>query len=83
MFNRSDFKRGMGIGARLTGVAESRTTVNLVGVSNTIVSRVMTAYTNLASSEKHNSGGKSKLKDHDRRMLKRIVAKNARLHYCR
>ncbi|GFU78352.1 transposable element Tc1 transposase [Trichonephila clavipes] len=67
----------MVIGARLAGASVSRT-ANLVGVSWTTVSRVMTAYTNLGnvSSAKHNSGRKLKLKDRDRRVLKRIVTGN-------
>ncbi|GFV90553.1 hypothetical protein TNCV_2222691 [Trichonephila clavipes] len=49
-------------------------TANLVGVSRTTASRV---YTNLGktSSEKHNSGCKSKLKDRERRLLKMIGPK--------
>ncbi|GFX46297.1 hypothetical protein TNCV_1372391 [Trichonephila clavipes] len=59
----------------LAGAFVSRT-ANLVGVSRTTVSRVITAYTNLdeVSSAKNDSGRDSKLKDHERRVLKRIVA---------
>ncbi len=73
----SDVERGMIIGARLAGASVSRT-ANIVSVSRTTVSRVMTAYTNLGkvSSAKHNSGRKSKLKDAVRRVLKRIVVLN-------
>ncbi|GFW41463.1 transposable element Tcb1 transposase [Trichonephila clavipes] len=67
----------MVIGARLAGTSVFRI-ANLVGVSRTTVSRIMTAYTNLGkvSSAKHNSGRMLKLKDRDRRVLKRIVARN-------
>ncbi|GFT76298.1 transposable element Tc1 transposase [Trichonephila clavipes] len=66
----------MVVGARLTGVSSSRT-INLVGVSGTTLSSVMTVYTDLGkvSSEKHNSKRKTKLKDHDKRMLKKIVTR--------
>ncbi|GFU85069.1 transposable element Tc1 transposase [Trichonephila clavipes] len=69
----------MVIGARLAGASVSRA-ANLVGVLRTTVSRVITAYTNLdkVSSEKHNSGRKLKLKDRDRRVLKRIVTRNCK-----
>ena len=75
MSDLSDVKRGMIIGANLAGASLSRNT-NLVGVSRATVSTVMTAYTNLGkvSSAKHNSG--RNLKVRDRRMLKRIVARN-------
>ncbi|GFV43794.1 transposable element Tc1 transposase [Trichonephila clavipes] len=77
MCDLSDVKRGMVIGARLAGASVSRT-ANLVGVLKTTVLRVITAYTNLGkvSSAKHNRGRKLKLKDRDRRVLKRIVARN-------
>ncbi len=57
MSNLSDVKRGTIIGARFTGESISRT-ANLVGVSRTTVSRVMTAYINMgkvSSSAKHNN----------------------------
>ena len=52
----------------------------LVGVLTTSVSRVRTIYTDLdkVSSTKPNSGRNSKLKDHDRRMLKRVVSQNCK-----
>ncbi|GFU92492.1 transposable element Tc1 transposase [Trichonephila clavipes] len=77
MCDLSDVKRGMVIGARLAGASVSRT-ANLVGISRTTVPRVMTAYTNLGkvSSAKHNTGRKLKLKDPDRRVLRRILAQN-------
>ena len=70
-----DVKRGMIIKARLTGESASRA-ANLVVVSRTSVSRVMTAYIKVykVTSVKHNSGRKSKLKDHARLVLKRTVA---------
>ncbi|GFS61463.1 transposable element Tc1 transposase [Trichonephila clavipes] len=72
MCDLSDMKRGMIIGASMSRTA------NLVGVLRTTVSRVMTAYTNLGkvSSAKYNSRGKLKLEHRDRRVLKRIVARN-------
>ncbi len=68
MSDLSDVKRGMIIEARLAGASMS-SIANLVSLSRTTVSRVMTVYTNLSkvSSAKHNSGRKLKLKDHDRR----------------
>ncbi|GFW70808.1 transposable element Tc1 transposase [Trichonephila clavipes] len=77
MCDLSDVKRGMVIGARLSAASMSRT-FNLLGVLRTTVPRVMTDYTNLGkvSSAKPNSGRKLKLKDRDRRVLKRIVAQN-------
>ncbi|XP_071037948.1 uncharacterized protein [Parasteatoda tepidariorum] len=76
MSDLSGFKRGMIIGARLTGASVSRT-ANLVGVSMTTESRSLSAYTKFCkvSSVRHNSGKKSKLSDRDRRVLKRIVAR--------
>ncbi|GFW36107.1 HTH_Tnp_Tc3_2 domain-containing protein [Trichonephila clavipes] len=72
----SDVKRGTIIGARLTGVSMF-ITAHLVGVSRTTVSRVMPVYTNLGkvSSEKHNIGRNSKMKNRDRWVLKRIVTR--------
>ena len=57
MSDLSDVKKGMIIGACFTGASVFRTT-NLVGVSRTTVSRVISAYTNLdkVPSAKHNSG---------------------------
>ena len=53
---------------------------NLLSVSRTIRLRVIAAYTNLnkVSSTRHKSWRNSKLEDHDRRMFKRIVAKNCK-----
>ncbi|GFV27036.1 uncharacterized protein TNCV_4852731 [Trichonephila clavipes] len=67
----------MVIGSHLAGASVSRT-ANVVSILRTTVSTVMTAYTNLGkvSSAKHNSGRKVKLKDHDRRVLKKIVSRN-------
>ncbi|GFV70555.1 transposable element Tc1 transposase [Trichonephila clavipes] len=75
MSDFSDVKRGMMIDARLTGASLSRT-ANLVGISRTTMSRVMTTYTNLGkvSSAKLDSERKLKLMDCDRWMLKRRVA---------
>ena len=75
--NLSNVKRNMITGARLAGAFRSRT-ANLMDVSKTTVSRVMTTYTNLSkvSSTKHNSGWK--LTDHDWWMLKRIVTQNCK-----
>ena len=55
-------------------------TDNFLDVSRTAASRVMAAYTNLGKvpSAKHNTGRKSKLRDCDRRVLKRTVAKNCK-----
>ncbi|GFX00342.1 uncharacterized protein TNCV_1273361 [Trichonephila clavipes] len=60
-------------------VSVSRT-ANLVGVSRTIVPKAITAYTNLCevSSVKHKRGQKTKLKDRERRVLKRIVTQKCK-----
>ncbi|GFX18655.1 uncharacterized protein TNCV_3311161 [Trichonephila clavipes] len=53
----SKLKSGIIIGAQLAGASESRTT-NLVGISKTTVSRIITAYTKLSkvSSVNHSNG---------------------------
>jgi hypothetical protein len=53
-------------------------TANLVGCARSTVSAVMTAYTRdgKTSSAKRNTGRKKKLGERDRRVLKRIVARN-------
>ncbi|GBM74693.1 hypothetical protein AVEN_77559-1 [Araneus ventricosus] len=68
MSHLSDVQRGLAV----TSVSSS---ANLMGVSRTTVSRVMTAYTKLGkvSSEKRYSGRNSKLTARDRRALKRKV----------
>ncbi|GFV04903.1 HTH_Tnp_Tc3_2 domain-containing protein [Trichonephila clavipes] len=73
MFDLSDVKRGMVIGARLAGAFMSRTT-NLVGVSRTTVSRVWQPTQTWVRCL--TQWRKLKLKDRDRRVLKRIVARN-------
>ena len=72
MSELSNMQRGKIIGAHFPGASMSRTT-NLVGVSRTTMSRVMTVYTNLGkvSSAKHSSG--QNLKVCDRWLLKMIV----------
>ncbi|GFV12236.1 transposable element Tc1 transposase [Trichonephila clavipes] len=64
------------IETRLFGLFMSRA-ANLVGVSRTTVSRVMAVYTNLGKVflAEHNNWRKSKLKDRDSRVLKRIFTR--------
>ncbi|GFV97218.1 transposable element Tc1 transposase [Trichonephila clavipes] len=66
MSQLSDVKRYMIIEARPTEASMSRIG-NLVGISRTTISRVMTAYKHLGkvSSAKRNSGRKSNWKDRD------------------
>jgi transposase len=70
-------RKGMIVGARSAG-ASVTATANLVGCARSTVSAVMTAYTRdgKTSSAKRNTGRKKKLGERDRRVLKRIVARN-------
>ncbi|GFV76951.1 hypothetical protein TNCV_690211 [Trichonephila clavipes] len=69
-------KRHNNWSSRLPGASVSRTVI-FVSVLRTTVSRVMTDYINLGkvTSAKHNRGRKSKLKNRDRWMFKRIVTR--------
>ncbi|MBJ5496517.1 hypothetical protein JGG50_25385 [Salmonella enterica subsp. enterica serovar Typhimurium] len=74
MSDLSKFQRGQTVGARLVG-ASVTTMAQVLGVSRSIASKVMTAYIvhGITSSARHNCGRKTKLTASDRRPLKRIV----------